>query len=231
MLQIIDSWIGLAGWDICFNQSEALPRSGKWHVIRTEFLRSFLRRHFAGKPVVALRNVGLFLRLLFNRCRYRRLCRLKPGPYLRRKTQVLATPLGLSRDFWGFSKQSEVRRYCRGIPAANTNIQLFSNFLFRVISFTAFWKFFRARKFVMVFWGFKFWSRDFSRFCWKPLGFFGGFDFCNRSIIHVTWNPEYPLQLGFDGTAHVYVYITSMIMIMIMMELGFTPSLMPIIVL
>ena len=28
-----------------------------------EFLRSFLRRHFAGKPVVASRNVGCFLRL------------------------------------------------------------------------------------------------------------------------------------------------------------------------
>ena len=30
-----------------------------------EFLRSFLRRHFAGKPVVASRNVGCFLRLRF----------------------------------------------------------------------------------------------------------------------------------------------------------------------
>ena len=29
-----------------------------------EFLRSFLRRHFAGKPLVASRNVGCFLRLL-----------------------------------------------------------------------------------------------------------------------------------------------------------------------
>ena len=29
-----------------------------------EFLRSFLRRHFAGKPVVASPNVGRFLRLL-----------------------------------------------------------------------------------------------------------------------------------------------------------------------
>ena len=28
-----------------------------------EFLRTFLRRHFAGKPVVASRNVGFFLRL------------------------------------------------------------------------------------------------------------------------------------------------------------------------
>ena len=29
---------------ICFNQSEALPRSGKWRVISTEFLHTFLRR-------------------------------------------------------------------------------------------------------------------------------------------------------------------------------------------
>ena len=36
---------------ICFNQSEALPRSGWWRVISMEFLYSFLRRHFAGKPV------------------------------------------------------------------------------------------------------------------------------------------------------------------------------------
>ena len=32
-----------------------------------EFLSSFLRRHFAGKPVVASRNVGCFLRLEFER--------------------------------------------------------------------------------------------------------------------------------------------------------------------
>ena len=32
--------------------------------ISMEFLRSFLRRHFAGKPLVASRNVGCFLRLL-----------------------------------------------------------------------------------------------------------------------------------------------------------------------
>ena len=42
------------------NQSEAVPSSG----ISMEFLCSFLRRHFAGKPVVASRNVGCFLRLV-----------------------------------------------------------------------------------------------------------------------------------------------------------------------
>ena len=39
-------------WQICFNQSEALPRSGQWHVISIEFLYSFLI--FAEKPVVAV---------------------------------------------------------------------------------------------------------------------------------------------------------------------------------
>ena len=36
------------------DQSEALQRSGQWHVIGMELLRSFLRRHFAGKLVMAL---------------------------------------------------------------------------------------------------------------------------------------------------------------------------------
>ena len=48
--------------EIGFSQSEALPRSGQWHVISMEFLQSFPRRHFAGKPVVVSRNVGCFLR-------------------------------------------------------------------------------------------------------------------------------------------------------------------------
>ena len=34
---------------ICFNQSEGLPRSGQWHVISMEFLRSFLRGHLREK--------------------------------------------------------------------------------------------------------------------------------------------------------------------------------------
>ena len=43
--------------------SEVKPRSGQWYVISMEFPRSFLRRHFAGKPEVTSRNVGCFLRL------------------------------------------------------------------------------------------------------------------------------------------------------------------------
>ena len=35
------------------DQSEALPRSGKWFIISMEFLCLFLRRHLAGKPLVA----------------------------------------------------------------------------------------------------------------------------------------------------------------------------------
>ena len=53
-----------ATWEIYFNQSETLARSGQWNVISMEFLRSFIRRHFAGKPVVVSQNDGCFLRLL-----------------------------------------------------------------------------------------------------------------------------------------------------------------------
>ena len=51
--------------EICFYQSETLPRFGKWCVSATrhqyrsmDFLRSFLRCQLAGKPVVSWRNVG-----------------------------------------------------------------------------------------------------------------------------------------------------------------------------
>ena len=40
----------------------------------------------------------------------------------------LATPFGLSRDLFGFSKQSEVRWCCRGIPAPNINIPFLTQF-------------------------------------------------------------------------------------------------------
>jgi len=47
-----------------YTEDVSLPRSGYWHVmISMEFLRPFLRGHFAGKPVVASRNFGCFLRL------------------------------------------------------------------------------------------------------------------------------------------------------------------------
>ena len=55
--------IGRAAWKICFGQSYALTRSGQWSFISMEFLRSFPRRHFARKPVVASPNVSCFLRL------------------------------------------------------------------------------------------------------------------------------------------------------------------------
>ena len=56
--------IGCVAWEIWFNQSEQLPRSGWWSVISMEFLRSFLRRHLVWKPFVASPNVSYFLRLL-----------------------------------------------------------------------------------------------------------------------------------------------------------------------
>ena len=58
---------GRAAWKILLNQSEALPRSGKWRVISMEFLRSFRRRHLVGKPVVASPNVGCLLRLIIHK--------------------------------------------------------------------------------------------------------------------------------------------------------------------
>ena len=72
------------GWAQKFHTDDvSLPRSGsyiwlvkanvsrgtnnqkytQWHVICVEFLRSFLRRHFTGKPVVAFWNVSRFPRL------------------------------------------------------------------------------------------------------------------------------------------------------------------------
>ena len=54
--------IGRAAKEICFNQSEALSRSRLWHVMSKEFLKAFLRRHFAVKLVVGSRSAGCFLR-------------------------------------------------------------------------------------------------------------------------------------------------------------------------
>ena len=55
--------IGCIKFPTRHDQAEALPRSVLWRVISMEFLRSFLGRHLAGKPVVVSRNVGCFLRL------------------------------------------------------------------------------------------------------------------------------------------------------------------------
>ena len=59
MTRTLQIWVVLL-----IDQSEALPRSRYWRVISMEFLRSFLRRHFARKPLVMSRNVSCFLRLL-----------------------------------------------------------------------------------------------------------------------------------------------------------------------
>ena len=59
-------WFCGAARQICFIQSEALPRSGQWHVISMEFLHPFFRLHFAGKSLVASRNVVCFLRLYYS---------------------------------------------------------------------------------------------------------------------------------------------------------------------
>ena len=62
--------IGRIAWKICFNQSEALPRSGYSRVIAVEFLRLFVRRHFAGNPVVASRKCRLFSQATWGFNRY-----------------------------------------------------------------------------------------------------------------------------------------------------------------
>ena len=55
-----------AARQICFNQSEALPRSGQWHVISMEFLHPFFRRQFGGEIVGGFAKCRLFsLSLLF----------------------------------------------------------------------------------------------------------------------------------------------------------------------
>ena len=52
------------------DQSETLPRSGYWHLTSMKFLQLFLRRHFTGKPVVVVKNVGCFLMVVqFSWCK------------------------------------------------------------------------------------------------------------------------------------------------------------------
>ena len=53
--------IGRAAWEICFNQSEALPRSGWWRVISMEFLRSLTS--FRWETSGGVPKCRLFLRL------------------------------------------------------------------------------------------------------------------------------------------------------------------------
>ena len=60
--------IGRAAREICFNESDELPRSGNWRIVNTpEFLRLFLRLHSQGNQwTVGSRNVDCFLRLLIS---------------------------------------------------------------------------------------------------------------------------------------------------------------------
>ena len=71
-----------------------------WEVTRYQDGISALgpQTSFRGETRGSVAKCLLFSQATLYRCRYRRLCRLKPGPHLGRKTQVLATPLGLSRN-------------------------------------------------------------------------------------------------------------------------------------
>ena len=57
--------VATQNWVIGWSHFLANPLLGR-HVICMEFLRLFLRRHFAGKPAVASRTVGCFLKLSFS---------------------------------------------------------------------------------------------------------------------------------------------------------------------
>ena len=48
----------LIGWKFASTNEKHYPDLGSAYDISMEFLRSFLRRHFVGKPVVTSRNVG-----------------------------------------------------------------------------------------------------------------------------------------------------------------------------
>ena len=54
--------IGRVAWEICFTSANQkhYPDLGSDMSSVWNFLRSFLRLHFTGKPVVALQNVGWF---------------------------------------------------------------------------------------------------------------------------------------------------------------------------
>ena len=54
--------VSASDWlEIYFKQSQALSRSGYWQVIGVEFLSSFFRLHFAGKPFCGVAKFRLFL--------------------------------------------------------------------------------------------------------------------------------------------------------------------------
>ena len=55
---------------LAHDQSEALPRTGYWYLNSMKFLRSFLRRHFTGKPLVVSQKIGCFLTVVhFSWCK------------------------------------------------------------------------------------------------------------------------------------------------------------------
>ena len=51
------------------DQSEALPRTGYWHLHSMKFLQSFLRRHFTGTPVVVSQNNSYLMVVQFSWCK------------------------------------------------------------------------------------------------------------------------------------------------------------------
>ena len=63
-LNSVSQWlVVLWGKFVSTNQKNYPYLQGQWHVISMDFLSSFLRHHFAGKPVESSRNLGCFLKL------------------------------------------------------------------------------------------------------------------------------------------------------------------------
>ena len=85
LLLLLLLWLLLNGLSTFSASKRHLPDLAlvtfEWRVISMELLRSFLRRHFGGWPVVASRNVGCFLRLTIHwRC-------LKPFRFIIKKSR------------------------------------------------------------------------------------------------------------------------------------------------
>ena len=109
-----------------------------WEVTRYQNGISALvsQTSFRGETIGRVAKCRLFSQATLYLWRYRRLCRLKPGPHLGRKTQVFATPLGLSRNLWTIRSSLVLPGY----PGPKHKHSI-CYFIFRVISFPAFWKF------------------------------------------------------------------------------------------
>ena len=141
-----------------------------WEVTRYQEGISALvsQTSFRAETIGSVAKCLLFSQATLYLCRYRRLCRLKPGPHLGHKTQVLATPLGLSRNLWTIRSSLVLPVYPD--PKHKHSI---CYFIFRVISFPAFWKFLGHGNSSWFFGGLSFGPGIFWGFVGSPRDFLG----------------------------------------------------------